>query len=282
MSNTGKKKPLLVAGKRVGKPKAKPAAKPKPKPKPKPKAKVKPAVKRRKAAPKRRSKVTRRKGTRSRNPLVRLIRAIVRMVFRVVWGIGWRVSAIVLVILGLAVGYTYTTLPDLEELLDGRARGSVTLLDREGEVFAWRGDQFGGVVTSDTVSKHLANAVVATEDKRFYWHPGVDPIGIATAIRINLREGRGPLSGHGGSTLTQQTAKLLCLGREYEPDEWETEADYVADCRRGSLTRKAKEAVYAMAMEAKYSKADILSIYLNRAYMGGGAFGAEAAADLPK
>ncbi|MDR9394090.1 MAG: PBP1A family penicillin-binding protein [Roseovarius sp.] len=174
--------------------------------------------------------------------------------------------------------YQYTKLPDVSELLDGRARGSVTLLDRDGEVFAWRGDQFGGIVTAQTVSKHLRNAVVATEDKRFYWHPGIDPIGIASAIRINLSEGRGPLSGHGGSTLTQQTAKLLCLGVQYEKGKWDSEADYVADCRRTSLWRKVKEAVYALAMEIKYEKDEILSIYLNRAYLGSGAYGAEAAA----
>ncbi|CAG0911623.1 unnamed protein product, partial [Cyprideis torosa] len=152
------------------------------------------------------------------------------------------------------------------------------MLDRNGDVFAWRGDQFGGVVTAGTVSPHLKNAVIATEDKRFYRHFGVSPRGIASAVRINLSEGRGPLSGHGGSTITQQVAKLLCLGEPYDAASGQTEKEYEAECRRSSLKRKAKEAVFSMAMEAKYSKDDILSIYLNRAYMGGGAFGAEAAA----
>jgi len=133
-------------------------------------------------------------------------------------------------------------------------------------------------VTADTVSPHLKNAVIATEDRRFYLHPGIDPIGIASAIRINLREGRGPLSGNGGSTITQQTAKLLCFGQEYDASEWESEAAYVAYCRQSSLLRKGREALYALAMEAKYSKDQILTIYLNRAYLGGGAYGAEAAA----
>ncbi len=120
--------------------------------------------------------------------------------------------------------------------------------------------------------------MIATEDKRFYRHLGVSPRGIAGAIRINLREGRGPLSGNGGSTITQQTAKLLCLGVPYDPQQWKSEAEYEADCRRGSLSRKIKEAVYAFALEAKYTKDEILSIYINRAYLGGGACGAEAAA----
>jgi 1A family penicillin-binding protein len=208
----------------------------------------------------------------------RVIGTVFGFIFRLIWAVSWRVTAVVALVVAGAVFYTFTTLPDVRELLDGRARGSVTLLDQEGEVFAWRGDQFGGVVTADTVSPHLKNAVVATEDKRFYRHFGISPRGVASAIRINMREGRGPLSGHGGSTITQQTAKLLCLGVEYDKTQWESEQDYVRDCRRGSLTRKIKEAIYALAMETKYTKDEILSIYLNRAYLGAGAFGAEAAA----
>ena len=254
MSNTGRKKPRLVADKRRKKTKPKKAG-----------------WFRRKPAPKPRRK-------RSSNILVRLFGGLFGWIFRLIWAATWRLTLVVSLIVGLAVFYTYSTLPEVEELLDGRARGSVTLRDRDGEVFAWRGDQFGGVVTAENVSPHLKHAVVATEDKRFYWHFGISPRGVASAVRINLAEGRGPLSGHGGSTITQQTAKLLCLGVEYDADQWETEQDYVKDCRRGSLWRKAKEAIYALAMEAKYSKGEILSIYLNRAYMGGGAFGAEAAA----
>ncbi len=210
--------------------------------------------------------------------LVWLLLTPFRWAFRLAWGFTWRIGMISIALVGLAVGYHYLKLPEASALLDGRARGSVTLTDRNGEVFAWRGDQFGGVVTADTVSPFLKNAIIATEDKRFYRHFGVSPRGVASAVRINLREGRGPLSGHGGSTITQQTAKLLCLGVVYDPDEWESERAYERDCRQGSLWRKAKEAIFAMAMEAKYTKDEILSIYMNRAYLGGGAYGAEAAA----
>ncbi len=213
-----------------------------------------------------------------KKPSGNIVTRIFRWVLRLIWGITWRVTAVACICLALIVGYYWTTLPEVTALLDGRARGSVTLLDMEDKVYAWRGDQFGGAVTAQSVAPALRDAVVATEDKRFYRHIGLSPRGIASAVRINLREGRGPLSGHGGSTITQQTAKLLCLGDVYVPSEWKNEAEYVADCRRTSLQRKAKEAVYAMAMEAKYSKDEILSIYLNRAYMGGGAYGAEAAA----
>lgn len=205
------------------------------------------------------------------------VRAIIGWVIRLIWRITWRAGVLAALILALFVGYQYTTLPSVEALLDGRARGSVTLLDDRGDVFAWRGDQYGGAVTASSVSPDLKHAVLATEDKRFYSHLGISPRGMASAVRINLREGRGPLQGHGGSTITQQTAKLLCLGVEFDPSAWENEAEYVRDCRRGSIQRKAKEAIYALAMEVKYSKDEILSIYLNRAYMGGGAYGAEAA-----
>lgn len=225
---------------------------------------------------------TRRKSAKpkaARGGIVGFFTRIIGWILRFFFRLFVRAGIVASLIIAAFVGYTYTTLPEVSAALDGRARGSVQLLDRDGVAFAWRGDQFGGVVTADTVSPHLKNAVVATEDKRFYRHFGISPRGVASAVRINLSEGRGPLSGHGGSTITQQTAKLLCLGVEYDPNVWDSEAAYVADCRRGSLYRKGKEAVYALAMEAKYSKDEILSIYLNRAYMGGGAYGAAAASE---
>ena len=240
--------------------------------KPSSKAK-KPTKTRRKAAPRKA-----RKTRKQRGGIIGFFQRIVRWVFRLIWGITWRATAFAGFVLGLFVAYYYTTLPPADELLDGRARGSVTMLDRDGQVFAWRGDQFGGAITADTVSPHLKNAIVATEDKRFYRHLGISPRGIASAVRINLSEGRGPLSGHGGSTITQQTAKLLCLGVPFDP-ETQTEAEYERECRRGTIQRKAKEAVYALAMEAKYSKDEILTIYMNRAFLGAGARGFEAASE---
>ena len=151
------------------------------------------------------------------------------------------------------------------------------MLDRDGNVFAWRGSQYGGLIDTEAADPDVIDAIVATEDRRFFRHPGISLRGIASAVRINLREGRGPLEGHGGSTITQQVAKLLCLGVAYDPEEWENEAEYEADCRRGSLWRKIQEVPFSLAMELRYSKQEILTIYLNRAYMGAGAYGVEAA-----
>lgn len=261
MSDSPKRKRPLVAENRYrkgAKPTAtKKAAKPKPKP----------AAKR-----------ARKPARPRRGGILGFFSAIVRWFFRLIWVITSRSVLVGCAVLALIVGYFYTTLPPVEDLLDGRANGSVTMLDYKGDKFATRGDLFGGAIRASSVSPHLKNAVLATEDKRFYKHFGLSPRGIASAVRINLSEGRGPLSGHGGSTITQQTAKLLCLGEPFDRSAGKTEAEYESECRRGSIKRKAKEAVYALAMEVKYSKNDILSIYLNRAYMGGGAYGAEAAA----
>ncbi len=269
MSESKRRKPTLVADKRYPSKARKPSTTMRA---------AKPAGKK-STARKTTTRKTARKKTRKRSGGNGggFFRRLFRWIWRLVWGVTWRVGAVVAMLIALAVGVVYTSLPDVDALLDGRARGSVTMLDRDGKVFAWRGDQFGGVITADTVSPHLKNAVIATEDKRFYRHFGVSPRGVASAVRINLSEGRGPLSGHGGSTITQQTAKLLCLGVPYDPAAWESEAAYEADCRQGSLWRKGKEAIYALAMEVKYSKDEILTIYLNRAFLGAGARGFEAA-----
>ena len=223
----------------------------------------------RKPAPKRRP--PRRSG------LFGLLAGLVRMVWRVLWGVGWRLAVVTAIGLGGWVYMIYAELPPVEAQLDGRARGSVTLLDVNDHTFAYRGETFGSI-TADTVSPDLLHAVVATEDKRFYRHFGISPRGIASAVSINLAAGRGPLEGNGGSTITQQVAKLICLGVAYDATKWKSEADYEADCRKGGIWRKIKEMPFAMAMEVKYSKEEILTIYFNRAYLGAGARGFEAAA----
>ena len=215
---------------------------------------------------------------RRRGPLG-WITAFLGWILRLVWGVMWRGAVAVGLVMAAASFYFYTTLPaDVTELLDGRARGSVTMRDADGDVFAWRGETFGGYVSVEQMSPNMRNAVVATEDRRFYWHFGVSPRGIAGAIRSNMAAGRGPLSGAGGSTITQQVAKLLCLGNEFDPTLWESEAAYEGDCRESTIWRKIQELPYAFALELRYTKNEILTIYMNRAFLGAGARGFEAAA----
>ena len=173
--------------------------------------------------------------------------------------IGIYAAVLLTLVIGVATALFYKDLPTAVALMDDRVRGSVTMLDHNGATFAWRGDQFGGLVSAETVSVHLKNAVIATEDKRFYRHFGISPRGILGAIRINIAAGRSPLSGNGGSTITQQVAKRV----------------FFSDLK--SIERKIKEVPMAFAMELKYTKDEILAIYLNRAYLGAGSYGVEAA-----
>ncbi len=181
------------------------------------------------------------------------------------------VTVIISVILLIAVVNYVNKLPPIAELLDDRKRGSATLLDRNNEVFAWRGNQFGGILKSNVLNRVLHDAIISVEDRTFYSHYGVSVRGILGAIRINLKEGRGPFSGHGGSTITQQVAKILCL--------LQGEINSQKHCRRSTISRKLLEIPFALALEYAYSKEDILSIYINRVYLGSGAYGFEAASE---
>ena len=103
--------------------------------------------------------------------------------------------------------------PTSTTLLDPREGGSVTLVDAAGETFAWRGQQLG-VTRAEDVSPHLINAIIATEDRRFYWHFGVDLQGTARALVVNLRAGE---TVQGGSSITQQVAKLVFFDNTRTP-----------------------------------------------------------------
>ena len=186
-----------------------------------------------------------------------LIGRAVRGVFRLIWGFTWRLGLVMALVVGAATGYYYSILPPSDQLFDGRGSGSVRLFDASGQIFAWRGEQYGGDLTIDQASPHLIDAVIAVEDKRFHNHIGIDPRGIARALYENFKAGR---LVQGGSTITQQVAKNVFL-----------------DARR-KLERKIKEVPMALALELKYSKDEILSVYLNRVYLGAGTFGFEAAA----
>ena len=183
----------------------------------------------------------------------------------------WLSTRSLIILLASAVtviGYFYFIIPPFEDILDGRKQGSVTFLDKNGEAFAWRGQQFDQSLRSTNASLYLVQAIISSEDRNFYRHFGVSIRGIIGAIMINLREGRGPLTGHGGSTITQQVAKLLCLMNGIKSE---------ANCRRQSIARKILELPFSVALELKFTKQEILSIYMNRVYLGARTTGFEAA-----
>ena len=134
---------------------------------------------------------------------------------------------------------------------------AVTFLDRYGNVIGHRGIIHEDSVPIDELPDHLIKAVLATEDRRFFDHFGIDFLGLFRALVTNAQAG-GVVQG--GSTLTQQLAKNLFLSNER------------------SLDRKIKEAFLSLWLETHMTKKEILSLYLDRAYMGGGTFGAAAAA----
>ncbi len=134
---------------------------------------------------------------------------------------------------------------------------AVTFLDRYGNEIGSRGIRHNDSIPLSEFPDHLIKAVLATEDRRFYDHFGIDLAGTARALVTNARAG-GVVQG--GSSLTQQLAKNLFLNNER------------------TIERKVKEAFLAMWLEARLTKNEILKLYLDRAYMGGGAFGVDAAA----
>jgi len=142
-----------------------------------------------------------------------------------------------------------------------RAQGdfAVTFLDRYGNEIGHRGIIYEDSVPIDELPDTLVKAVLATEDRRFFDHYGIDFLGLARAMTINARAG-GVVQG--GSTLTQQLAKNLFLSNER------------------TIERKIKEAFLAVWLECNLSKKEILRLYLDRAYMGGGTFGAAAASQF--
>ncbi|MBT6095228.1 MAG: hypothetical protein HOH04_10120, partial [Rhodospirillaceae bacterium] len=159
--------------------------------------------------------------------------------------------------LTLVLGWFALDLPDVDNALNATRRPTVTLLGADGAVFATRGDLYGVPVRVVDLPETLPQAIIATEDRRFYSHYGLDPIGIARAAWANLRAGR---IVQGGSTLTQQAAKNLFLTPER------------------SYKRKIQEVLLAFWLEQKFSKDQILTIYMNRVYLGAGTYGVDAAA----
>jgi penicillin-binding protein 1A len=158
---------------------------------------------------------------------------------------------------GGVIGYFALTLPDTGDLTRGERRPSVTMLAADGSLLATYGDLFGRALSLKEMPRCLPQAVIATEDRRFYSHFGVDLLGLARAVVTDL------VVGHvvqGGSTITQQLAKNLFLTPER------------------SLARKIRETLLALWLERRFTKDQILEIYLNRVYLGAGTYGVDAAA----
>ncbi len=158
------------------------------------------------------------------------------------------------------IAYYGHDLPDIAKASTFERKRSVTVIASDNEtVLARYGELLGKNLTYEDLPKDLINAVIATEDRRFFYHFGIDPIGILRAFMTNVQEKK---IAQGGSTITQQLAKNLFLSPER------------------TLRRKIQEAMLAVWLESRYTKEEIIAAYLNRVYMGAGAYGADAAAKI--
>jgi len=161
--------------------------------------------------------------------------------------------------LGVAVAVAASNLPSFEELRRSPAGQTIRVHDVSGAIIVSLGPNYGRWLSLTETPKVMRDAMVAVEDRRFRYHFGIDPIGMARSVWVGLlRRGSGRRL-QGASTITQQLARNIFLSNNY------------------SLTRKAKEAVLALALEWKFSKDELLELYLNKVYFGGGSYGIDAA-----
>ncbi len=172
------------------------------------------------------------------------------------WVLGLPSGAVTLFVLGW-FGYAAMDMPDTAPLWAPDSTPQIVILDRHGREILRKGGAKAKPVDLNALPASLSNGLIAIEDKRFYKHPGFDPIGLARAAKANYQAGR---IVQGGSTLTQQLAKNVFLTRER------------------TLKRKTQEIMFAVWLELRMSKQEILETYLSRVYFGGGTIGIESGA----
>jgi penicillin-binding protein 1A len=162
-----------------------------------------------------------------------------------------------LVVLAIAVGVAVSQLPDYEELTRRDNLGQmIRVRASDGTVLVSMGPNLGRWLSYDEIPPTMKSAMIAVEDKRFRGHIGVDPVGMARSFKVRFETGSWR---QGGSTITQQLARNIFLTNSR------------------TFGRKVKEGILALALERKFSKNQILELYLNRVYFGGGAYGIDAA-----
>ncbi len=170
------------------------------------------------------------------------------------WGAVLGVWGLIAIVAFVAV--FATNLPDTSKIFDVKRQPSISYLDRSGGLIAVRGSQLTPPVNLDELPPYVPAAFISIEDQRFYHHFGFDPIGMTRMVFANIKARH---IVQGGSTITQQLARNLFL----TPDQ--------------TIRRKVQELILAVWLESKFSKKQILSLYLNRVYFGEGAYGIEAA-----
>ena len=172
-----------------------------------------------------------------------------------VWGLA--LTLLVVMVVAVAVGLTVKSLPSFEELKNTQVgEQMIVMRARDGTELVTLGPSYGKWLPYAQIPAVMRDAMVAVEDKRFRSHIGVDPIGIARSLFVRYQSGR---FKQGASTITQQLARNIFLNNDR------------------TVSRKLREAVLAMALDWKFSKSQILELYLNKVYFGGGAYGVDSA-----
>ncbi|MFZ2997861.1 transglycosylase domain-containing protein [Sphingobium sp.] len=159
----------------------------------------------------------------------------------------------------IAVVIAMQSLPDFGSLKSSPNGQMIRVHAADGSVIVSLGPSFGRWLDYDQIPKVMVDAMVSTEDKRFYLHPGVDPVGMARAAWVAIENRGKGRRLQGASTITQQVTRNIFLNNSY------------------SWGRKVREMILAMALERKFTKRQILELYLNKVYFGGGAYGIDAA-----
>jgi penicillin-binding protein 1A len=173
--------------------------------------------------------------------------------------IGAFVGASGLLALVAAVVVAMQSLPSFESLKSSPNGQMIRVHAADGTVIVSMGPSFGRWLSSDQIPQVMTDAIVSVEDKRFYHHPGVDPVGLARAGWFAVQNRHTGRRLQGASTITQQLTRNVFLNNSY------------------SMGRKMREIILALALERKFSKEQILELYLNKVYFGGGAYGVDAA-----
>ena len=172
------------------------------------------------------------------------------------WGV--KIFLLLVITLGGYISWCYLTMPDIEQAIHRTRQPSTTITAENGNEIQSFGSVYSSIIMPDELPKYISQAIVATEDRRFYQHFGFDFISFTRAMVTNLIHRR---YVQGGSTITQQVAKNLFLTSQK------------------SIKRKVQELLLAFWLEYKFTKDQILALYMNRVYLGNGAYGIESAAN---
>ena len=173
------------------------------------------------------------------------------------WGLGLALVGVVAI--AVAVGIAVQRVPSFEELKKSPVGQTIRVHAADGTVFLSLGPNYGRWLTLNETPQVMQDAMVAVEDRRFRYHPGIDPVGMSRAAVFAVRHYGTGRRMQGASTITQQLARNIFLSNSY------------------TWTRKAREMVLALALEWKFSKDELLELYLNKVYFGGGSYGIDAA-----